>query len=311
MAKKIGAKETPAKTTAPKPAPASVEDTNVVVTQKSFLEAVGEIEAQAAKVKAENEKLKSLKLKWKSTGIAVTILNAVVTLAKQSRGDLRDHFETTRKYAGWLNLPIDGRDNKNWEGLSDDQIQRKEWFALGRTYSRTGRVGRPPDECPPEFHQAFMRGFNEEDEAAWADSESERVPGGDVDAGGGQAPGSDDAGQAADAEPAPAVVVGLDDQPSWVGFGEEPDDWFADHKRIFAKWFEALPANATVRISHGGVLKAFRAARDAERATLSEGEPDETPKIEGEEEAEPAALAAAGPTDQEGPIEGHGKPVVH
>lgn len=289
MAKKIGAEEAKKapKTSAPKPAAAAVEDANQIVTQGSFLEAVREIEAQAAVVKSANDRLKSIKLKWKGSGIAVTLLNAMVTLAKQSRGDLRDHFETQRKYASWLNLPVDGRDNKNWEGLSDDQIQRKEWFALGRTYSRTGRVGRPPDECPPEFHQAFMRGFNEEDEAAWADSEGAA---GEAETGAGQVSQTDDAGEAQTEAP---PIVGLDDQPSWVGFGDEPEDWFADHKRIFAKWFDALPGAAVVRISHAGVLKAFRSARDAERAALAEGEVDETPRLEDEQEVEPSAPAAA------------------
>jgi hypothetical protein len=267
---------------------------------------VTEIETQAAKVKAETDLLKSIKLKWKGTGIALTVLNAVVTLAKQSRGDLRTHFETTRKYASWLNLPVDGHNPSNWEGLSDDQIARKEWFSLGRTYSRTGRVGRPPEECPPEFHQAFMRGFNEEDEAAWADS----------DAGGGQQDEPEANGQAGDApaEAVTAAIVGLDDQPSWVGFGPDPADWFADHKRIFSKWFDGLPANAVVKISHEGVLKAFRKARDDERAALPEGEPDETPLLDGEEAAEPAAMSAEGATDIEGadggPLPGDGK-VVH
>lgn len=277
MAKKVGS-EDKADRAGAKGAGAP-EPTNQVVTAESYLAAVKEITMATAKVKAANEVRKSIRKQWKAAGIELGVLDSMVRMADWNRGEIRDHFEIQQRYAEWLGLPVAPGVLKQGDilkGLSDDEVQRREWFALGRTYNRTGKSGRPPEECPDEFHQAFMAGFNEEDESAWADSESPEQ----------QEP-----------TPPPAAASGEAQdfaQPSWNGFSEDPSDWFVAQWKDFSAWFESIPTDATVRIVHPGVLIAFRRLRDGEVNERGE----ETPK--GKEAAaaapKPAPAAAPAPT---------------
>lgn len=263
MAKKLGADEAPK---IPSGKGKTKPEDNKVVTEASFLEAVKEITAQQAVIDTEKRVLKGIREKHKFAGIKLGVLDAKVKMVDWSRGEIRDQVDVERQYATWLGHPIDGRNPTAFAGLSDDEIQRREWAALGKTFSRSGRPGRPPDECPPEFHQAFMRGFNEEDEAAWADADA-----------GGELPAADDA---------PAPVVAQDySQPSWSQFSPDPEEWFAAQKTEFRTWFDSLPAQAVVRISHKGVLAAFRAARDdetKEEGAIVQERVDDAPRLEGE-----------------------------
>lgn len=261
MAKKVGSEADPKVGGSGKGAPADPAVHNQVVTQESYLAAVKDIAAATAAVKAANETRKAVRKKWKASGIELGVLDATVRLAEWSRGEIRDHFEIQANYAAWLGLPVAPGVLKQGEfrGLDDAEIQRREWFALGRTASRTGKPGRPPEECPPEYHQAFMAGYNEEDEAAWLDADKPDAPppvADPVDAS--REKGADDAG---------VKVVGDDHgQPSWKGFSDDPDDWFAAQRRDFLVWFNGLPGDANVRISHKGVLTAFRDVRDGRRS---------------------------------------------
>lgn len=136
------------------------------VSSSTFLEAVTEISRINAEARAVNERRKAIRKKWKAEGIELGILDATVKMAEWERSEVRSHFDTARRYADWLGLPI-GTQQDLFKGLSDDQIQAKEWYSVGRVASATGKPGRPPEECPEEYHQDFMRGFNDEDERSW------------------------------------------------------------------------------------------------------------------------------------------------
>lgn len=306
MAKKAGS-EDPRMSPTGTPAAATPGD-NAVVTEGSFLQAVKEITAATLLVKEQNERRKTLRKKWKASGISLGALDAVVRLAEWDRGEIREHFSVERQYAGWLGLPVEGRQANLFKDLSDDQIQAKEWHARGRTASRTGKAGRPPEECPPEFHQDFMRGFNDEDEGAWADSEKpdeKEQPkqwAGFPDE---ESEWSDDqvrefntwfeglggnfdgvfVGHVAvrkafnrlvaahtpkpgDADAAPPAPQLK--EPDWSKFDPDPANWFAVQKQEFQAWYDSLPAGETVRMSHPGVRLAFKAAQADEVAAGGE-----------------------------------------
>jgi hypothetical protein len=164
----------------------SSDDTNVValnpnaearreqtaqVTQGTFLEAIRDIAKVNAEMRALNERRKGIRKKWKSEGIELGLLDAALKMAEWDRAEVRAHFDTGRRYAEWLGLPI-GAQADLFKSAGDDAVLKSEWFGLGRVASRLGKPGKPPEECPPEYHQAFMAGFNEEDEAEWLAAET-------------------------------------------------------------------------------------------------------------------------------------------
>lgn len=288
MALKVGAEDT-GKVGA-KGSGAPDPGTNQVVTQESYLAAVKEITAATTKVKLANEERKNVRKKWKASGIELGVLDATVRLAEWSRGEIRDHFSVQANYALWLGLPVAPGVLKQGDmaGLDDNEIQRREWFAIGRTASRSGKPGKPPEECPEEFHQAFMSGFNEEDEAAWLDSETA-----DTREAAAASPQPDKG--AGDAAPDPAAVVDWTVEGMWKGFSEDPEEWFAAQRRDFDAAYDGLPAGATVRIGHPGVLAAFRAAREEEAtAAQGRGEAADVPVLEGEGDQTNSAIWGEG-----------------
>jgi hypothetical protein len=256
MAKKVGSENA-----SPPPSAGSVLGHNQpVVTPESYLTAVKEITAQRAKVKAENELLVSIRKKHKANGIELGVLDSMVKMAAWARAEIRDHFAIQARYAEWLGLPVAPSTLKQaemFQGMDDHQIQKAEWYSAGVTASRTGKVGRPPDECAPEFHQDFMRGFNGADEDAWNDTED---PGPAIEP---IAPVTkpEPAGgdfSAAENADGPHSTEALDHgQPSWEGFDVDPGKWGEVQEDQFVTWFESLPRTALVLVSHPGVAIAF------------------------------------------------------
>lgn len=141
------------------------------VTSATFLEAVRDIAKINGEMRALNERRKSVRKKWKSEGIELGILDATIKMAEWDRAEVRAHFDNARRYAEWLGLPI-GVQADLFAKLGEDQVQKKEWFALGAVASRLGRSPRDiPEECPPEYKQHWLAGFNGEDEKAWTEAE--------------------------------------------------------------------------------------------------------------------------------------------
>lgn len=256
-------------------------DTNIVVTEGSFLTAVKEIGEATRAVDAANGVRKAIRKKWKASGISLGALDRATRMVEWDRQEVRESFSTEKRYAEWLGLPISMQADA-FKGLSDDDIQNREWNAVGRSYSRAGKVGRPPEECPPDYMQAFMRGFNAEDESAWGDHDQPDVDKPDADAPAATAPDAEkptvgDAVTGAAAGIAEGETLlsdieggtptrGYFDQPDWKGFSDDPADWFAQQKATFSAWYESVPAGAQVLISHIGVREAFRAALREEAA---------------------------------------------
>lgn len=144
------------------------------VTNASFLEAVREIAKINGEARAVNERRKAIRKKWKAEGIELGILDATLKMAEWDRSEVRAHFDNARKYADWLGLPI-GTQANLFEGVGEDEVQKREWRALGQVASRLGKPGKPPEECPPEYHQSWLGGFNDEDEAAWDEAEQQEA----------------------------------------------------------------------------------------------------------------------------------------
>lgn len=140
------------------------------VTQETFIEAVREIAKVNAEMKALNERRKGIRKKWKAEGLELGILDATIKMAEWDRAEVRAHFDNARRYADWLGLPV-GMQADLFQSLGADEVQKKEWAALGRVASRLGKSAKPPEECPAEYHQDWMRGFADEDEDAWTEAE--------------------------------------------------------------------------------------------------------------------------------------------
>lgn len=187
------------------------------VTSATFLEAVRDIAKINGEMRALNERRKSVRKKWKSEGIELGILDATIKMAEWDRAEVRAHFDNARRYAEWLGLPV-GVQADLFKGLGDDAVQKKEWFALGAVASRLGRSPKEiPEECPPEYQQHWLAGFNGEDEKAWTEAElndAQMRAAADIDP---EKPGNiADVAAALQAKPAtvdPALVGEDDDTP--------------------------------------------------------------------------------------------------
>lgn len=140
------------------------------VTAATFLEACRDIAKVNAEMRSLNERRKGIRKKWKSEGLELGILDATLKMAEWDRAEVRTHFDNARRYAEWLGLPV-GVQADLFKGMGDDQVQKTEWRALGRVASNLGRAAKAPEDCPPEYVQSWMQGFNDEDEAAWSDAE--------------------------------------------------------------------------------------------------------------------------------------------
>jgi len=140
------------------------------VKPATFLEACRDIAKVNAEMRSLNERRKGIRKKWKAEGIELGILDATLKMAEWDRAEVRTHFDNARKYAEWLGLPV-GVQADLFKGLGDDEVQKAEWRALGRVASNLGRPAKPPEDCPPEYQQAWLQGFNDEDEAAWSEAE--------------------------------------------------------------------------------------------------------------------------------------------
>lgn len=168
MAKKLGSAD---KVDSISPAADDRRDQISNVTQATFLEAVKEISSINAKVRALNEDRKAIRKKWKAIGLELGLLDATIKMAEWDRPEVRTHFDLSRRYAEWLGLPL-GTQQDLFAGMGDDEVQKREWFALGQVASRLGQAqGKPPEECPPEYHQAWLKGFADEDEKSWTEAE--------------------------------------------------------------------------------------------------------------------------------------------
>lgn len=140
------------------------------LASSTFLDAVREIARINGEVRSLNERRKSVRKKWKAEGVELGILDATIKMAEWDRSEVRAHFDNARRYAEWLGLPV-GSQKDLFSGMGEDEVQQKEWRALGRVASRLGKPARAPEECPAEYQQHYMQGFHEADEEEWDEAE--------------------------------------------------------------------------------------------------------------------------------------------
>lgn len=149
------------------------------LTQDTFLASVNEMISMNEACARQNEARKKLRKTIKARGIELGLLDAALRMAEWSRSEVRENVTTRMQYLKWLGLPT-GTQGNLFEGLADDEIQKQEWEGAGYTAALTGKPSTPPEECPPAFHQAFMKGFHrgsdEEFEAAAPEKPAEKKP---------------------------------------------------------------------------------------------------------------------------------------
>ena len=138
---------------------AADRDTNL--TADVFLRHCRSISEANAAVKAAQEQRKKIRQQAKADGITLADLDATLRMADWGRNEIRDKFETRMRYARWLNLPV-GSQGELFKPVdtSDPKKAADEWKAAGITAGVTGANPEPPEECPAEFHQAYMDGWH-------------------------------------------------------------------------------------------------------------------------------------------------------
>tara|TARA_A100001391_G_scaffold149911_1_gene107390 strand:- start:299 stop:898 length:600 start_codon:yes stop_codon:yes gene_type:complete len=129
------------------------------VSHDTFLQAISEITNAQALVDEAKAGLKKVRKKFKSEGIELGLLDEAIKEADWTRNESRSKEQTRARYRNWLNLPVGAQpDMFEPADTSDPEVSETEWEARGVTAGLLGRDHEPPTECPPEHHQAFLRG---------------------------------------------------------------------------------------------------------------------------------------------------------
>lgn len=136
------------------------------MTRSKFLEGVRKLNAMNEACRIQNDKRRSLRKQLKADGFTLGAMDAALKMAEWDRSEIREHFDTRKQYAAWLGLPT-GTQADLFKGLEDDKIRAQEWRARGATACLMGQSNKPPEECPPMFHQDFMSGFADASDAEW------------------------------------------------------------------------------------------------------------------------------------------------
>lgn len=131
------------------------------VTPETFLQAVQEVVRINAKAKAVNEDRKAIRKKWKANGIELGQMDFVIKIAEWDRAEIAENFRIRKLYAEYMGLPTEAQRDL-LANATDEEVSRHEWRSRGIVASRMGRPAVIPDECPPDYAEDFMAGYDED-----------------------------------------------------------------------------------------------------------------------------------------------------
>lgn len=140
------------------------------VNLQTFRDAVSKMIASNNEVSAVRTKRNAMRKQMKADGFDLKILDDTIRMAEWDRSEVRQIFATRRLYGEFMKLPVQG-DLFNADNASTDEIQEREWRALGYTAATLGRPRKAPDTCPPEYVQHYLRGMDDHDEEQWSAEE--------------------------------------------------------------------------------------------------------------------------------------------
>lgn len=154
MAKQLG-KE--GKTT-PADEKARAEEIGGNMSQDTFLECCKEMADLKREQKALAAKVSTARKKFKARGVELGLMDATLKLAEWDRDEVRSNWDTRRKYAEWLGLPI-GSQGDMFKDMTPDEKRQSEAHARGITDARAGATGQPPEDLAEDLHEFYERGF--------------------------------------------------------------------------------------------------------------------------------------------------------
>lgn len=144
------------------------------VTLESFRIAVAQMIASNDEVGKVRTKRNAMRKQLKADGFELKILDDTIRMADWDRAEVRKTFATRKQYGEFMKLPVQG-DLFNADNASTDEVQKREWRALGYTAASLGRPAVAPDTCPPDYIQDYLQGFADYDEALWTDEEKKEA----------------------------------------------------------------------------------------------------------------------------------------
>lgn len=129
------------------------------VTPEAFREAVKIMAAANAALAEANEARKGVRKRIKAMGIELGDMDAIVRMSEWERPEVREVFERRQKYAEWIGLPV-GTQADLFAGMSDEEIQAREWHAAGRTAFLSAKERLIPENVPEEFEAHWTAGYD-------------------------------------------------------------------------------------------------------------------------------------------------------
>lgn len=116
------------------------------VTKEVFLSAAKDLAQLNAEADAIRQRRNTARKQFKANGIELGKLDATLKMAEWERQEVRDHFDTARTYAEWMNLPV-GAQKDLWAGMDSEEIIASEWHADGWAKRLAGKPNTPPENC--------------------------------------------------------------------------------------------------------------------------------------------------------------------
>lgn len=121
------------------------------------------IVAQKAVVDAEKVKLNALREDARHVGVKLGKLDKAVKRGSWTPEEVREDIEEDIQYAKWVGSIPEGVQLDLLDGVPLPARTEIDWYHRGLTAATTGTgvVGTPPDECPADQVQTWMRGWND------------------------------------------------------------------------------------------------------------------------------------------------------
>ena len=116
-----------------------------------------ELEAAKLKVKAINKQKKDLRQAAKAEGLVLGELDRALKDADTEQVDLVAREQRYHLYMDWLGKPIGFQPSLDLAVKPEDEEAR--WFKRGDQDGRLGKDRTPPEGCPPDRIQAFLKGW--------------------------------------------------------------------------------------------------------------------------------------------------------
>lgn len=150
------------------------------VTPALILEAVEDLETAKEKVTSATGKYQGRRKHWKSLGVNLKVLDAILTLKRADEADVRSDELDRVRYAAWLNVDLGTQAEFNLEPPPAEHNEKLAKYDTHRAGYNAGQRGDPRSSNPHEpgtvAHPFWDQGWADGDNDKWQGAAPARKP---------------------------------------------------------------------------------------------------------------------------------------